>query len=60
MEVEYLNAYDLGEAARKLYEFIWGEFCDWYIEFSKLRLYSNDEKRKKQHNFCSGSLLQLS
>lgn len=35
----YLKAYELGEAARVLYEFIWSEFCDWYIELAKPRLY---------------------
>ena len=34
-----LDAYELGEAARELYEFIWNEFCDWYIELAKPRLY---------------------
>ncbi|OPY56964.1 MAG: Valine--tRNA ligase [Pelotomaculum sp. PtaU1.Bin035] len=34
-----LEAYELGEAARVLYEFIWNEFCDWYIELAKSRLY---------------------
>ena len=34
-----LEAYELGEAARELYEFIWNEFCDWYIELVKPRLY---------------------
>ena len=34
-----LTAYELGEAARELYEFIWNEFCDWYIELVKPRLY---------------------
>ena len=36
---ELLEAYELGEAARAVYEFIWGDFCDWYIELSKLGLY---------------------
>lgn len=35
----YLKKYELGEAARVLYEFIWSEFCDWYIELAKPRLY---------------------
>lgn len=35
----YLESYELGEAARVLYEFIWSEFCDWYIELVKPRLY---------------------
>jgi valyl-tRNA synthetase (EC 6.1.1.9) len=34
-----LEHYDLGEAGRLLYEFIWNEFCDWYIELCKPRLY---------------------
>ncbi|MFH2034324.1 MAG: valine--tRNA ligase, partial [Candidatus Margulisiibacteriota bacterium] len=33
---DLLSTYDFGEAARVLYEFIWSEFCDWYIELSKL------------------------
>lgn len=36
---KFLEAYELGEAARVLYEFIWSEFCDWYIELAKPRLY---------------------
>ena len=39
----YLEAYELGEAARVLYEFIWNEFCDWYIELVKPRLYAAGE-----------------
>ncbi len=37
-----LEAYEMGEAARILYEFIWNEFCDWYIELTKARLYGDD------------------
>ncbi len=49
-----LSEYEFSESARELYEFIWSEFCDWYIEFSKLRLYSKpdeslpEEERKAQ------------
>jgi len=39
----YLENYELGEAARALYEFIWNEFCDWYIEMAKSRLYSKED-----------------
>lgn len=43
-----LERYDLGEAARVLYEFIWNEFCDWYIELVKPALYGKkDEVSKK-------------
>jgi valyl-tRNA synthetase len=34
-----LEAYELGEAARVLYDFVWDEFCDWYVELVKTRLY---------------------
>ena len=35
---KYLAHYGLGEAAKAIYEFIWGDFCDWYIELVKTRL----------------------
>lgn len=42
-----LERYDIGEGARLLYDFIWSELCDWYIELIKPRLYGNhgDESR---------------
>ena len=42
-----LDRFDFGEAGRVLYNFIWDEFCDWYIEFAKLPLYGEDEEAKK-------------
>jgi valyl-tRNA synthetase len=39
---QYLDHYGLGEAAKGLYDFIWGDFCDWYIELVKPRLSSAD------------------
>ncbi|MHA6252111.1 valine--tRNA ligase [Oceanobacillus sp. CAU 1775] len=39
--------YEFGEAGRHLYNFIWDEFCDWYIEMAKLPLYGDDEAKKK-------------
>ncbi|GMA60566.1 valine--tRNA ligase [Alicyclobacillus fastidiosus] len=42
----HLDEYDFGEAARAMYDFAWDDFCDWYIEFSKLALYGADEERK--------------
>jgi valyl-tRNA synthetase len=44
---ERLQKYDLGEAARELYEFIWDEFCDWYIELAKPRLFNPQNQREK-------------
>ncbi|MCT1796754.1 valine--tRNA ligase [Helcococcus kunzii] len=40
-----LNQYEIGIVAKNLYEFIWFEFCDWYIEFTKTRL-QNEGKEK--------------
>lgn len=41
-----MDKFDLGIAAQKIYDFIWSEFCDWYIELVKPRLYGDDEKTK--------------
>ncbi|WP_163526486.1 valine--tRNA ligase [Halobacillus ihumii] len=40
-----IDKYEFGEAGRHLYNFIWDEFCDWYIEMAKLPLYGEDEAR---------------
>ena len=40
---ENLEKFELGIAVQKLYDFIWDEFCDWYIELAKTRLQSGDE-----------------
>ena len=40
------DKYEFGEAGRHLYNFIWDELCDWYIEMAKLPLYGDDESAK--------------
>lgn len=42
-----MDKYEFGEAGRSLYNFIWDDFCDWYIEMAKLPLYGEDEAAKK-------------
>ncbi|MNO93347.1 Valine--tRNA ligase [compost metagenome] len=42
-----IDAYEFGETGRLLYNFIWDDLCDWYIEFAKLSLYGEDEVAKK-------------
>ena len=37
------ESFDLAEAARVIYRFVWNEFCDWYVEIAKARLYGEDE-----------------
>ncbi|GKX27999.1 valine--tRNA ligase [Vallitalea longa] len=43
---ENMEKYELGIAVAKLYDFIWEEFCDWYIEMVKPRLYNDDDDTK--------------
>ena len=50
----FLEAYELGEAARVLYEFTWNELCDWYIELAKPRLYG---KTSPEDRYTAQSVL---
>ena len=42
-----IDQYEFGETGRLLYNFIWDDLCDWYIEFAKLPLYGDDEAAKR-------------
>jgi valyl-tRNA synthetase len=44
---DLLERYELGEAARGMYDFIWDDFCDWYIELAKPRLFHPADGRQK-------------
>jgi valyl-tRNA synthetase len=43
-----LDGYRFNEAAMGLYRFVWGEFCDWFVELSKLNLYGDDAAAKQR------------
>ena len=43
---ENMDKFELGIAVQKVYDFIWDEFCDWYIELVKYRIYHSDENYK--------------
>jgi len=45
---ENLEKYEIGIAAQKIYDFIWDEFCDWYIELSKPILYNKEAPNNKE------------
>ena len=45
---ENLEKYELGIAVQKLYDFIWSEFCDWYIELAKPRLYDQENEQQRE------------
>ena len=60
----FLEEYELGEAARRLYDFIWSDFCDWYIELSKIQIFGGSEQDKKRvlqvlHHVLRGTLKLL-
>ncbi len=42
-----MDSFELGIAVQKVYDFIWDEFCDWYIEMVKPRLYNSDDRASK-------------
>ena len=44
---ENLEKYELGVAVQKVYDFLWDTYCDWYIELTKARLYSEDAAQKQ-------------
>ncbi|MDD2598056.1 MAG: valine--tRNA ligase [Kiritimatiellae bacterium] len=45
---EHLERYRLQDGALALYDFIWNQFCDWYLEYAKLDLYGEDDARRRQ------------
>ncbi|NLB33012.1 MAG: class I tRNA ligase family protein, partial [Tissierellia bacterium] len=48
---DYLEKFELGMAAQRVYDFIWNEYCDWYIEMVKPRLYGQDSADKDTARF---------
>ncbi|NMA48683.1 MAG: valine--tRNA ligase [Tissierellia bacterium] len=42
-----MDKYEIGLAGQRLYEFIWEDYCDWYIEMVKIRLYGADQESKE-------------
>jgi valyl-tRNA synthetase len=60
---ENLEKFELGIALQKIYEFIWEEFCDWYIEIVKPRLYDKDSEKRLEAqyvlNYVMGNAMKL-
>ncbi|MGM0369333.1 MAG: valine--tRNA ligase [Bacillota bacterium] len=45
---DLLDDYQFGQVSQELYDFVWNEFCDWYIELIKPRLYQDEDKAAQQ------------
>ena len=60
---ENFAKYELGIASGIIYDFVWSEFCDWYIEFTKPVLNGGDEEAKiaaaSTLNYCLDAVLKL-
>lgn len=55
-----IDNYDFGVATQKIYDFIWNEFCDWYIEIVKTRLYDKKCLNRKEAMFTLNTVLEYS
>jgi valyl-tRNA synthetase len=55
-----LDNYRTQEAAKAIYEFIWGEYCDWYLELAKGRFYGEDEKAGNTARLVAYQVLEAS
>src|SRR5699024_2923518 len=47
---ENMDKFELGIALQKVYDFIWDEFCDWYIELAKFRIYHAEEDEESAND----------
>ena len=56
---ENLDKYELGIAVSKVQDFVWDEFCDWYIEFVKPRMYDKSEEGKASKNAALWTLKKV-
>src|SRR3954447_20582304 len=54
-----LEAYDFAHAAQEAYSFFWSEFCDWYLEIAKPRLYDGEEEVSATLLWCLERVLGL-
>lgn len=54
---ESLDRYEFNHAAKGLYDFVWHDFCDWYLEMAKVRLYGSDPAAKAQAQHVLVSVL---
>ncbi len=60
---DHLDRFHFNESAKSLYDFVWNDFCDWYVEIAKTRFYGKDENKSNVTRFvaikCIRSVLIL-
>ena len=54
-----MESFELGQASRSMYEFVWSEFCDWYLEASKASLRNDDSGTRRVLSFTLKTILKL-
>ncbi len=54
---ENIENFDIGVSTQKIYDFIWNEFCNWYIEMTKVRLYDKENKTRKAAQYVLNKVL---
>ncbi len=52
-----IDNFDIGVSTQKIYDFIWNEFCNWYIEMTKVRLYNKECKTRKSAQYVLNKVL---
>ena len=52
-----IDNFDIGVSTQKIYDFIWNEFCNWYIEMTKVRLYDKENKTRKAAQYVLNKVL---
>jgi valyl-tRNA synthetase len=55
---ENMDKFELGLAVQKLYDFVWSEYCDWYIELVKPRLFGEDHNKKRAAQYTLTNVLE--
>ncbi len=55
---DYFENYNFSEACKALYDFFWGDFCDWFLEMAKVRFYGDDSQARKTAQYVTWSTLE--
>ncbi len=54
----FIDSFELNQAAKTIYDFIWHEYCDWYLELAKQRFYGDDASRRRTASTVATKVLR--